>query len=145
MEKIILLDLNYTLAEKTGMNPKTFEYDVSKDVYRKDLASAISGKRIFMITARTDNYEDETRKKIESDLGLKIERFYFKPYKKRFVKVHDFKKSIVLELLDEGFSADDFFGIESNAQTRSAYKSIGVDSCPYADYMKMQKNEPELF
>ena len=101
MDKIILLDLNYTLAEKTGMNPHTFQYDVSKDVYRKDLVAAISGKRIFLITARTDNYEEETIRKIEFDTGLKIERFYFKPYSKRFMKVHDFKKSVVLELFKE--------------------------------------------
>lgn len=143
MDKIILLDLNYTLAEQTGMNPHTFQYDVSKDVYRKDLVEAISGKRIFMITARTDNYEDETRKKIEADTGLKIERFYFKPIRKRFMKVHDFKKSIVLQLLEEGFSPDDFFGIESNANTRASYKSIGVDSCPYTEYMKRFVNNEQ--
>lgn len=135
MDKIILLDLNYTLAEKTGMNPHTFQYDVSKDVYRKDLVAAISGKRIFLITARTDNYEEETIRKIESDTGLKIERFYFKPYSKRFMKVHDFKKSVVLELFKEGFVPDDFFGIESNSETRNSYKSIGVESVPYKKYL----------
>lgn len=147
MDKIILLDLNYTLAEKTGMNPNTFQYDVSKDVYRKDLSDAIAGKRIFMITARTDDYEDETRRKINADIGLEIERFYFKPLKKRYMKAHDFKKSVAIELLREGFSPNDFFGIESNANTRAAYKSIGIESCPYAEYMKTysEKKQNELF
>lgn len=133
--KIILLDLNCTLAEKIKMN-ENFEYDVSGDVYRKDLVSAIKDNRIFLITARTDNYADATLKKIAEDTGLKIERSFFKPYPMRYMKVHDFKKMVVQRLFREGFKADDFYGIESNKNTRDAYKSIGVDSCKYEEFMQ---------
>lgn len=136
MSHIILLDLNYTLAAKTGMNPGNFTYDVSKDIYRKDLVDALKNKRIFLITARTSNYELETIKKIQQDTGLEIERYYFKPESDKYIKAEDFKKAVVLKLFEEGFQAKDFYGIESNIKTRKAYKSIGIESCRYEQYMK---------
>lgn len=140
---IYLLDLNYTLASSVAMNFKTFVYNVKADVYRKDLAEALANERIFLVTARTDNYKDETIAKIKKDLALNIERYYFKPFVRRMVKVHDFKKEVALSLFAEGFKAEDFFGIESNAVTRAAYKSIGIDSCTYANFMQ-KKTSPTL-
>lgn len=132
--KIILLDLNCTLAAKIKMN-ENFEYDVNEDVYRMDLVQAIKNNRIFIITARTDNYKEQTLLKIKNDTGLEIERSYFKPLSMKYVKVQDFKKMIAENLFQEGFKADDFFGIESNIKTREAYKSIGIQSCRYEDFM----------
>lgn len=136
--KIILLDLNCTLAKKIKMN-ENFEYDVSEDVYRLDLVEKIKNNRIFIITARTDNYKEQTLQKIENDTGLIIERSYFKPLSMKYVKVQDFKKMIVQNLFQEGFKADDFFGLESNIKTREAYKSIGVKSLKYEDFMERIK------
>ena len=135
-DKIILLDLNQTLASKINMDLKDFTYDVSQDEYRQDLVAAIKNKRIFLITARTSDYEQETIEKIKNDTGLEIERFYFKPISMKYKKVSQFKKEVTLALFEEGFKPEDFFGIESNSETRENYASIGVKSCPYADYMK---------
>lgn len=144
MEKIYLLDLNYTLAESISMS-MYFTYNVSKDVYRKDLVKALKGKRVFLITARTDNYQDETIKKIKEDTGLEIERYYFKPYSERVhLRAPEFKKRIALQLIEEGFKTSDFLGIESNAETRKAYKSIGIESMRYEKFISTIA-EPELF
>ena len=149
---IYLLDLNYTLAQSVAINFYNFTYDVSKDVYRKDLAEALKadvqrGDRIFLITARTDNYAEETKAKIQKEIGLPIERFYFKPTSKRCVEVHFFKKQVAMKLMTEGFKAEDFFGIESNAKTRKAYESIGIKSVPYAKFMEQRQTPtiPTLF
>jgi len=134
--KVILLDLNQTLAGKISMDYQTFSYDVSQDEYREDLVKALEGKRVFLITARTGDYAKQTMEKIKNDTTLVIERSYFKPKSMQYTKVYDFKRLIVLDLFKEGFKADDFFGIESNRETRDSYASIGVQSCTYAEYMK---------
>lgn len=140
---IILLDLNYTLASAIKMD-RNFNYDVSKDIYRQDLVTMLLGKRVFLITARTDNYKTETLEKIKKETGLNIERAYFKPYEQRYMKVHEYKKSVCLELFREGFKPSDLYGVESNINTRKEYKSIGIESCRYEQYVKDELCKTQL-
>ena len=133
--KIILLDLNYTLAEKIVVS-KIFEYNVAEDKYRMDLVEMIKGNRVFLITARTDNYKEETLAKIKADTGLELERAYFKSYAKRFQKACDFKAEVVKELFKEGFKSEDFFAIESNKDTRAKYKELNITALPYKELKK---------
>jgi len=129
-KKVILLDLNKTLAEQIECNFRTFTYNVQGDIYSKELASAIqSGFEIHLVTARTDNYQEETLAKIEKDLGLKIDVAVFKSYKNRFKKVHDFKREYVERLLMSGdYEVNDFIAIESNFTTQSEFKKLGIRS-----------------
>lgn len=138
-DRIILLDLNLTLAKVVSPAYGIGIYNVADDVYRRDLADAIKDERIFLITAHTDNYADETKAKIARDLPfLKIERFYFKPIKlRRSVPAHSFKAMIVSELFDEGFEPSDFFAIEHSTHTQAEYSKLGVNSCSYATFMEM--------
>jgi len=129
-KKVILLDLNKTLAEKVECDFKTFTYNVQGDVYSKALSDALMrGFEIHLITARTDNYREETLAKIERDTGLKIDFAVFKPYQKRFQKVHEFKREYVERLLASGeYDVDDFIAIESNFKTQMEYKKLGIRS-----------------
>lgn len=133
--KIILLDLNYTLASYIKMD-KNFCYDVSKDIYRQDLYKAICNNKVFLVTARTDNYKQETINKIIHTFGSGFDRYYFKPIQQKYVKAHEFKASVIAELCNEGFMCNDFFGIESNINTRKKYKELGIVSMPYKDFME---------
>jgi len=82
-----------------------------------------------LVTARTDNYQEETLAKIEKDLGLKIDVAVFKSYKNRFKKVHDFKREYVERLLMSGdYEVNDFIAIESNFTTQSEFKKLGIRS-----------------
>jgi hypothetical protein len=126
---IILLDLNKTLARICTYTLNQV-YDVSKDVYSEELVAKINGRRIFLITARLNSYEAETRKRIAETTNLQIERFYFKPVENKSLHVHFFKRDVVLELFKEGFKPADFFGIESNATTRAEYTKLGIKSVP---------------
>lgn len=138
-DKIILLDLNYTLAQSISMD-RNFRYDVSQDVYRLDLVNLIRNNRIFLITARTDNYKDVTISKIRQDTGMDFERYYFKPMSQKFVPAHTYKKSVAIELLKEFGKPACFFGIESNKQTRQEYSSLNIESMPYSDFIKFHQN-----
>ena len=145
---IYLLDLNYTLAEKVSINFQNFTYDVSKDKYRNDLVQKLKNERVFLITARTENYKDETIEKIKKETDLQIERFYFKPLNKKFQKVEFFKSDIVKQLFLEGFNPEDFFGIESNVNTRNEYLKLNVKSLDYKNFMKeelCQTQQTKLF
>jgi hypothetical protein len=142
-EQIILLDLNKTLAVEIGLTLPSFTYDVSKDVYSVVLVEKIRGRRIFLITARTDNYAEETKRRIITETGLGIERFYFKPLSIKKTPVHFFKRDVVLSLFDEGFKSSDFFGLESNSRTRSEYAKLGIKSVPRDVFLKGDYDKTE--
>lgn len=129
-KKVILLDLNKTLAEEISCNFRTFTYNVEGDVYSKALSDAICrGFEIHLVTARTDNYQEETLAKIEKDLGLRIDVAVFKSYANRFKKVHDFKREYVERLLMSGeYVAEDFIAIESNFTTQREFEKLGIKS-----------------
>lgn len=129
-KKVILLDLNKTLAEQIDCNFRTFAYNVQGDVYSKALSDALkSGFEIHLVTARTDNYQEETLAKIEQDIGLNIDVAVFKSYANRFKKVHDFKREYVERLLMSGdYVADDFIAIESNFTTQREFQKLGIKS-----------------
>jgi len=128
MKKIILLDLNKTLAEEVKYNTMNFTYDVSKDRYSKELVDALieSGDYVYLLTARTDNYRDETLDKIARETRLRLDKAIFKPYDKRFVKVHDFKREYAQGLINLGVSPDDIIAVESNFATHSEYRKLGI-------------------
>ena len=128
----ILLDLNYTLAESISLNIGNFSYDVSKDVYSHELVNKINQtypeKKIFLVTARTDNYKEETIKKIESELDLEIYHYEFKPFKDKFLPVHEFKAQFVENLIkQQNLSPKQFIAIESNANTKAKFKALGIE------------------
>lgn len=127
-KKVILLDLNSTLAEKTDYNPATYTYNVAGDVYSKELSDLLKqgNYEIHLITARGEKYKKETIIKINSDIGLDIDSYAFKP-KYPFIAVQHFKREYVQKLVSSGeYELSDFIAIESNWKTREQYAIAGV-------------------
>lgn len=127
-KKVILLDLNSTLAEKTDYNPTTYTYNVAGDVYSVALSNALKAGdyEIHLVTARGEKYKKDTIIKINSDIGLEIDTYAFKP-SYPYIAVQNFKREYVLDLVaNKGYEIEDFIAIESNWKTRAEYAVAGV-------------------
>ena len=135
--KICLLDLNKTLAKEAVWDWKTGWYDVSKDVYSDELAKKLMSDKCFVIivTARGFEYKDETMNRIKKELpSLDLKDFVCKS--NRFEKIALFKKRFASDIMNaHGIDSDDVIAVESNAETRKEYKSIGVKAMKREDYL----------
>ena len=127
LAKIILLDLNFTLATKVDCNWKTFKYNVAGDVYSKPLIASLndSPHSVHLVTARTNEYKIKTVEKIQK-AGLKVDAYAFKPWENKFMKAAVFKSNYVRSLFRKGIVPEQLIVIESNAETRKAYESLGI-------------------
>lgn len=129
---IVLLDLNYTLAKKCGLNVGNWTYDVTKDEYSQELVDILSDKNkyeVHLITARPERYQKATLAKLKLDTGFVPEVLAFKPNTKKFMKVHDYKAEYLEYLLSreiDPIALDNIISIESNAKTRKRYKDVGL-------------------
>lgn len=145
MRKIVLLDLNSTLAVKTGLNTFNWTYDISKDEYSQELVAELlaGGYEIHLVTARPEKYKKDTLNKIELDTDLVIHRAVFKPNDLTYVPVHDFKREYLRSLLeDEGVPLENIIAVESNSNTHKTYKSLGLTAVWTRDkFLKLKKSE----
>jgi hypothetical protein len=129
MKTLVLLDLNKTLAKECVWNWKTSTYYPQKDVYCKKLAKELSSDKydVILITARLESYKTETLKKINKDVNLKFIHTEFKKDKNRGVKVHFFKANFYKEHKDFFTKKyDRIISVESNSNTKTEYKKLGI-------------------
>jgi hypothetical protein len=128
-EKIVLLDLNKTLAEHCVWNWKTGWYDVDKDEYSLELINVLEslGYFVIIVTARPEIYKEATLTKLLSEHpDFPLMGYVCKNGKSdRFVKISVFKKAYAEELL-KFVEPTDLVCVESNAETRKEYKSLGI-------------------
>jgi len=142
--KIMLLDLNFTLAEKVEMGRGY--YNVQKDRYSVPLVKLLGGFRgeIHLLTARTEDYKLETLNKIEKDVGFMVDKAVFKPLSQKFVKVQFFKREYAQGLINDGVSPKDIIAVESNSKTKAEYRLLGITEMYTRDeYLKEFGSEPE--
>lgn len=127
-KKIILLDLNKTLAEHVSCNYFKGIYNVKEDVYSTNLVAKImeTGHEVHLITARPDSYQKETLSRINNETNLKIDIAKFKTESDKYTRVHDFKAKYVKSLMDRGAKPSDFIAIESNSNTHREYRKLGI-------------------
>lgn len=130
MQKIILLDLNYTLVENSS---KTFDFrrgpDVAKETYRRWLVDAIRDCYVILITARTEEYREETMRSIAAKLdGWQPQEAYFKPERHRYQRAAWHKRRIMQEyvLPKRGRDSGLYLALESNSETRAMYSELGI-------------------
>ena len=143
MTKIYLLDLNYTLASKCKMpfdrNGKwTGAYDPSVDQYCPVLvtylkAREILGEKVILITARPPEYKSATLDNIRDRAKWDIQESYWKAGRQN---VSDFKKAMAIEISQKhNIPFSEIVGIESNAETREKYASLGIKSFTRGDFL----------
>lgn len=149
MEKICLLDLNYTLV-KNQMDTRflrPFTRRMEAEEYRLDLIEAIRPDRVIIITARPDYQMKQTMENIRKKTGWVPAEAYFNDIN---ADPPTFKESALRRFvfpkhgLQMGPEDVFYYAVESNPKTRAMYSKFGIPSKPYAEFIKdFQASDPK--
>ncbi len=130
-DKIILLDLNFTLVNRLKGSPRItpFERQIETEQYRQWLVEMLGNRYVILPTARPERYMEQTLKRI-------LKKTKWQPQEAYFSTISSFphvKKEFILRnfvMPRHGIDGANYFAIESNPKTRSAYAKYGILSAP---------------
>lgn len=137
MDKICLLDLNYTLvgnqAETSLLRP--FSRRVEAEMYRLDLIEAVRNDYVIIITARPDYHAAITMQSIRKKTGWKPDEVYFNDIN---AYPPAFKESALKRFIfpKHGQDASIYYAVESNPKTRTMYARYGIKAQPYEVFIR---------
>ena len=133
-DKIILLDLNYTLIS----NSWKIRYDkypkkILNRQYEEELVNKIKDNHVILITASPYYTSFDSLKHIEENTDLKIAESYWN-FGKRPPELKEYwlKKAV---LPTYGYDSSKYLAIESNEDTREMYAGFGIEARPKTDFI----------
>ena len=132
--KIILLDLNYTLISNSwAIRFEKFPQKINKRKYEHELIKLINDNYIILITASPYETSYDSLKHIEENTDLKIDESYWN-FKKRppALKRYWLEKAV---LPTHGDDPEKYLAIESNEKTREMYAEFGIEARPKGDFI----------
>ena len=137
MDRICLLDLNYTLV-RNQVATKTlrpFSRRLAAEEYRTDLVEAVRGDHIILITARPDRQQEETLANILRKTGWQPQEWYFNDID---AWPPAFKKSALQRFIfpKHGENGSLYYAVESNPRTRAMYAKFGIAALPYEVFIQ---------
>ena len=136
-EKIILLDLNYTLVanQRQTRMVRPFSARLKAEEYRKDLIEVIKDNRVVIITARPSYQGSQTMENILRKTDLRPEEAYFNDLN---LDPPSIKESILKRFVFPKYGNDgkQFFAVESNPRTRAMYARYGIPAEPYDRFIQ---------
>ena len=136
-EKIILLDLNYTLVanQRQTRMIRPFSVRLKAEEYRKDLIEVIKDNRVVIITARPSYQGSQTMENILRKTDLRPEEAYFNDLN---LDPPSIKESILKRFVFPKYGNDgkQFFAVESNPRTRAMYARYGIPAEPYDRFIQ---------
>ena len=132
--KIILLDLNYTLiANSWPIRYEKYPEKINKREYEHELINLIKDNYIILITASPYYTSFDSLKHIKENTDLKIaESFWNFGKRPHELKKYWMKKAV---LPTHGDNPDKYLAIESNETTRAMYKKLGIEARPKSDFI----------
>lgn len=133
-DKIILLDLNYTLiANSWAIRYEKLPEKITKRKYEHKLVDLIKDNYVILITASPDYTADDSLKHIEENTDLKIAESYWNFGK----RPHELKKYwLEKEILPKhGNNPNKYLAIESNPKTREMYNGFRIKARPKGDFI----------
>ena len=133
-DKIILLDLNYTLISNSwAIRFEKFPDKINKREYERELIELIKDNYVILITASPYETSYDSLKHIEENTDLKIDESYWN-FKKRppALKKYWLEKAV---LPQHGNDLDRYLAIESNPKTREMYAGFGIEARPKGDFI----------
>ena len=137
MERICLLDLNYTLVgnQQETLNLRPFPRRVAAETYREDLIAAVRDDYVIIITARPTQHQITTMQSIFQKTGWRPQEVYFNDIN-AYPSV--FKESALKRFIfpKHGTDASRYYGVESNPRTRAMYARYGIQSQPYETFIQ---------
>lgn len=128
-DKIILLDLNYTLVGNQMQTRmlRPFSRRLRHESYRQWLIDLVKDNYVIIITARPDYQRQETMANIWNKNEWLPDENWFNTHnlsppecKRKILKDHIFPQ--------HGTDGNKYFAIESNPQTKAMYAEYGIQS-----------------
>ena len=133
-DKIILLDLNYTLISNSwAIRHEKLPEKIYKRQYEHRLIELIKNNYVILITASPEMTSYDSLKHIEDNTDLKIAESYWNFGKRPHeLKRYWLEKAI---LPTHGDDAERYLAIESNPKTREMYAEFGIEARPKGDFI----------
>ena len=133
-DKIILLDLNYTLISNSW--PIRYEKlpgKITKRKYEHELVDLIKDNYVILITASPYYTSYDSLKHIEENTDFKVDESYLN-FNRRppELKRYWLEKAV---LPTHGNNPDRYLAIESNKDTRAMYAEFGIEARPKSDFI----------
>ncbi|MDO5814948.1 MAG: zinc ribbon domain-containing protein [Methanobrevibacter sp.] len=133
-DKIILLDLNYTLIS----NSWDIRYDrlpekIHNRKYEHELVELIKDNYVILITASPYCTSFESLKHIEENTSLRVDESYWNFNRRPHELKHYWMVKAVLPT--HGDDPDKYLAIESNKDTRAMYRKLGIEARPKSDFI----------
>ncbi len=133
-DKIILLDLNYTLIANSK---EIWNYPLDKKIksqkYELDLIELIKDNYVILITASPYKRSHKILRDIKEKTGFEPDESYWnfggQPPQ---VKKYWIENEIIPQ---HGSGIDKYLAIESNPATRRMYKKLGIEARPKGDFI----------
>lgn len=137
MDRICLLDLNYTLVSNHAATKtlRPFSRRLEAEEYRADLIEAVRGDHVILITARPDRQQEETLANILRKTGWQPQEWYFNDID---AWPPAFKKSALQRFIFPKHGEDGglYYAVESNPRTRAMYRRYGIEAQPCDVFIK---------
>jgi hypothetical protein len=135
-QKIILLDLNYTLVANSDEIPRLpFMRRFEQETYDEILIDLIKDEYVILITARPDKHQTRTNRRIKEMTGFVPHESY---YNYDNLQPHILKEKILLNKIFpvHGEDINQYHAIESNQVTRRMYHRHGIKAEHKHDYKR---------
>lgn len=137
MDKICLLDLNYTLVgnQQETRLLRPFSRRMEAEEYRADLIAAIRSDYVIIITARPDYQMRQTMENLRRKTGWQPQEWYFNDIN---AEPPAFKESALKRWVfpKHGSDGAQYYAVESNPKTRAMYARYGIRATPYSEFIK---------
>lgn len=133
-DKIILLDLNYTLiANSWDIRYDRLPQKIYNRRYEHDLVELIKDNYVILITASPYYTSFDSLKHITENTDLKIDESYWNFGKRPpELKRYWLKKAVIPT---HGDDSDKYLAIESNPKTRKMYAEFSIEARPKTDFI----------
>ena len=144
-DKIILLDLNYTLVSNSAKSRGGYPNRIYTQKYEEDLINLIKDNYVILITARRERFKDETLAHIKELTGFIPDETYWNwddsippKLKPPEIKEHWMKTEV---LPKHGKDMDKYLAIESNKDTRKMYNELDIEARPKQHFIKTESEK----
>lgn len=141
-DKIILLDLNYTLISNSQQCYGAYPKRIYQQKYETELLDMIKNNYVILITARPEIFKEETLKHIKKLTGFVPNDSYWNTgYGKQGMQPHILKEYWLNNAIFDKYGEDpsQYYAIESNHLTRKMYKKYRIKANKKQDIMAKYK------
>ena len=133
-DKIILLDLNYTLiANSKEIRTMPLDKKIKSQKYETDLINLIKDNHVILITASPYRRSHKILRDLKEKTGFEPdESFWNFGRQPPALKKYWMENEVIPQHGEEG---DKYLAIESNPATRRMYKKLGIEAKPKTDFI----------